>query len=95
MKCKHDVTSYEWTKCSKCGKYVRVSIRNKIIAWILFFFPGTELAFNFADFIIDFLNLSEYNPHNVTHALIGGVFLALYSFLIFNLFPDFEEKNSN
>ena len=92
MKCKHDVTSYEWTKCSKCGKYVRINRKHKIIIRILIFFPGYELASVFADLMIHLLNLSEYNPHNITHMLIGGVFLVLLLFLLYKIFPYYEEK---
>lgn len=36
MKCTHDcVNDYQWQKCPKCGAYVRVNHRNKIIRIIV------------------------------------------------------------
>lgn len=92
MKCNHDVTSYQWEKCSRCGKYVRVNFRREIIRRITIVVLCWIVAPSFADWGIYVLHLSEHNPYNITHALIGGIPVLLICYSICKILPIFDEK---
>ena len=92
MKCRHGGRGYEWHECPECGKMIRVS------RWRGFaraFFAVLHLAFGadaVADYAIERLGLAGRNPHNVTHAIIGGVSIMLVYLLLYRLFPFYDEK---
>jgi len=73
MKCNHDVKGYEWQRCPKCGETVRISLFRQIIRCVLMIAVLWDLADRFADWTIVVLKLSEQNPHNISHALLGGI----------------------
>lgn len=93
MRCNHDVRSYEWKKCSKCGKTVRVNRRRSFICGIFIVFLILLVAPPFADWAIRVLSLSEHNPHNITHALIGGIPVFLICYIPWRTFPLYDEKD--
>ena len=70
MKCPHDVEGYEWECCSKCGKFVRVNEKRKIIRWILIIISVFTIDPMIADWLIDILQLTNHNPYNLTHAFL-------------------------
>lgn len=93
MKCNHDVSGYEWKKCSKCGKYVRINRRRDVIFGILMVFLSSIIAPPFANWGIRVLCLSEYNPHNITYILIGSIPVSLSCYIAWRILPLYDEKD--
>lgn len=92
-KCNHDVHSYEWEKCSRCGKYVRVNLLNEFLTFLITMFTYAFVADPFADWGIRALRLSEYNPRNITHAILGCIPVSLVYYFIIRKIPDYDEKD--
>lgn len=93
MRCDHNVSGYEWKKCSKCGKIVRVNRRRRVICDICTITISCLVAPPFADWAIRVLNLSEYNPHNITHALISCIPFFLICYIPWRTLPLYDEKD--
>ena len=93
MRCNHDVWSYEWKKCSRCGKYVRINPFWNTICGIIVVTLSVIIADPFADWGIQFLGLTEHNPHNITHALIGCISVGLICYIAMRILPIYDEED--
>ena len=93
MKCEHDVNGYEWKICSKCGKLVRVNEKRRIIRRTLIVASMFTIDPMIADWLIDALKLADYNPHNMTHALLGCISLLVVWIIAHHFLPVYDVKN--
>ena len=92
MKCNHEVRSYHWQRCAKCGKIVRISRLRRWLALTLMAVVVYVVVPKIADAAIRILHLESYNPYNITHALIGVILDVAAFYLIIRVLPLYDEK---
>lgn len=92
MKCRHRGRNFEWYTCPECGKMIRVNRMRDIVRWsvtILYTLFGAEA---FADYALKIFGLTENNPYNSVHTVIGGASIIILFDLLRLLIPYYDEK---
>lgn len=91
-KCRHRGRNFEWFECPECGQMIRMNRVRDIVRWsvtILYMFFGAD---RFADYALEIFKLTENNPYNSVHAVIGGASIILFFDLLRVILPYYDEK---
>lgn len=92
MKCNHDVKDYEWAECSKCGNTVRLSIRRRVLHFVLLFFFIGIFTPKMTDWALEVLNQSGISHHKLIAYAIGCALAVFCGLFVDKLVPEYIEK---